>query len=264
MNKYFRVAKLTWDETFIYRLNFVMWRARSILQILTLYFLWASLIPSGTSIFGYNQTSMLTYILGTSLVSSIVLSSRSHAVGDEINSGNLSNFLLRPINYFFYWFARDIGDKTMNIIFAIVELSLLFAILRPPLFIQTESLYLLLTFFAIILALIMYFLFNFLLGLIGFWSPEVWAPRFIFMILLNFFAGGLFPLDILPKFIFSFFQLLPFTYLLYFPIKIYLGQVTIIEIFTGITISLFWTMLLYMIVQYVWKKGLLIYTAQGR
>src|SRR3972149_7779379 len=149
MNKYFRVAKLAWDETVVYRLNFVMWRMRAVLQILTLYFLWASLIPSGTTLFGYNQSQMLTYIIGTSLVSSIVLSSRSSAVGDEINSGNLSNFLLRPINYFLYWFARDTGDKAMNIAFSIVELTILFAILKPPLFIQAESVYLLLAFVAI-------------------------------------------------------------------------------------------------------------------
>ena len=198
------------------------------------------------------------------MVSSFVLSSRSSAVGEEINSGNLSNFLLRPINYFLYWFARDVGDKAMNIIFSIIELAVLFAILKPPLFIQTEGLYILLAFVAIVLALIMYFFFNFLLGLIGFWSPEVWAPRFIFTVLLNFFAGGLFPLDILPKFIFSIFQLLPFTYLLYFPIKIYLGQLTIVEIFAGIMISLLWTILLYVVVRYIWRKGLLVYTAQGR
>lgn len=264
MNKYFRVAKLTWDETVAYRLNFVMWRIRTVLQILTLYFLWFSLIPSGTLLFGYDRSLMLTYVLGTSLISSIVLSSRSYAVGDEINSGNLSNFLLRPINYFLYWFARDVGDKAMNIVFSVIELAVLFAILKPPLFIQTEGMYILLTFVAIVIALIMYFSFNFLLGLIGFWSPEVWAPRFIFIILLNFFAGGLFPLDILPKFIFSIFQLLPFPYLLYFPIKIYLGQLTIMEILNGIMISLAWTVVLYGLVQYVWKKGLLVYTAQGR
>jgi len=264
MNKYLQIAKLTWDETLVYRLNFTMWRVRVVLQILTLYFLWVSLIPSGTSLFGYNQSSMLTYILGTSIVGSIVLSSRSYVVGDEINNGNLSNFLLKPINYFLYWFARDVGDKAMNIIFSVVELAVLFAILKPPLFIQTEGLYILLAFVAIVLALIMYFLFNFLLGLIGFWSPEVWAPRFIFLVLLNFFAGGLFPLDILPKFIFSIFQLLPFTYLLYFPIKIYLGQLTIIEIFAGIMISLSWTILSYVVVKYIWRKGLLVYTAQGR
>ncbi len=264
MNKYFQIAKLTWDETLVYRLNFVMWRIRVVLQILTLYFLWASLIPSGTTLFGYDQSQMLTYILGASLVSSIVLSSRSSAVGDEINSGNLSNFLLRPINYFLYWFSRDVGDKAMNIAFAMVELTIIFAILKPPLFIRVESIHLLLTFVAIILAIIIYFFFSFLLGLIGFWNPEVWAPRFIFTVLLNFFAGGLFPLDILPKFIFSIFQLLPFTYLLYFPIKIYLGQLTTIEIFTGIAISLVWTTLLYVVVKYIWRKGLLVYTAQGR
>lgn len=264
MNKYLLVAKLTWNETLVYRLNFTMWRIRIVLQLLTMYFLWLVLVPSNTSLFGYDQFRILTYILASSLVSSIVLSSRSYAVGDDINTGNLSNFLLRPINYLLYWFARDIGDKAMNILFSLIELTILFLILNPPLFVQTEVLYLLLTCMAICLAVIMYFFFSFLLGLLGFWSPEVWAPRFIFVILLNFFSGGLFPLDILPKAIFSAFSLLPFPYLLYFPIKIYLGQLSLSEILMGATISSIWTVILYVLVLHVWRRGLLVYTAHGR
>lgn len=264
MNKYYLVAKLTWDETLVYRLNFVMWRVRTVVQLLTMYFLWLSLVPSNASLFGYDQSAILTYVLATSLVGSIILSSRSYAVGDEINTGNLSNFLLRPINYFLYWFFRDIGDKAMNILFSVAELTILFLILKPPFFIQTNSTYLFLACLSAAVAVVMYFFFNFLLGMLGFWSPEVWAPRFIFIILLNFFSGGLFPLDILPKAIFSVFQFLPFPYLLYFPIKIYLGQLTVLQILMGITVSLSWTIFLYVIVRYIWNKGLLVYTAQGR
>ena len=264
MKKYFLIAKNMIDETISFRLNFVMWRLRVILQILTLYFLWLSILPKNTSFLGYNQSQILTYILGTSILSAFVLASRSHSVGDEINRGDLSNFLLKPLNYFLYHFARDMGDKFMNLIFSIAELTILFYILKPPLFIQTDSLYLVLALFAAVLALVLYFFINFLLGLIGFWSPEVWAPRFIFFIVITFFAGGLFPLDILPKQIFGIFQFLPFTYLLYFPLKIYLGQLALPEITRGISISLIWTFLMLFIVKSIWDFGLKLYTAQGR
>src|SRR3989344_8219141 len=142
MKKYFLIAKIAWDEMLIYRTSFIMWRVRIILQLLTMYFLWLAILSSDRLLLGYTQSGMLTYILGTSLVTSIVLSSRSYAVGEEINSGNLLNFLIRPINYFTYWFSKDIGDKTLNIIFSIFELIILFFILHPPLFFQTKIFYL--------------------------------------------------------------------------------------------------------------------------
>jgi len=264
VNKYLIIAKNMIDETVSFRLNFVMWRVRVILQILTLYFLWLSVLPKDTSFLGYNQSQILTYILGTSILSAFVLASRSQSVGDEINKGDLSNFLLKPINYFLYHFARDMGDKFLNLIFSLIELTILFFILKPPLFVQAEPPYLLLAVLAAVLALILYFFISFLLGLIGFWSPEVWAPRFIFFIVITFFAGGLFPLDILPKAIFNIFQFLPFSYLLYFPLKIYLGQLAYTEIFRGLAVSFVWIILMFLIVKSIWNFGLKLYTAQGR
>ncbi|OGH19211.1 MAG: hypothetical protein A2868_01785 [Candidatus Levybacteria bacterium RIFCSPHIGHO2_01_FULL_40_15b] len=264
LSKYYLIARNTWDETLVYRLNFVMWRVRVILGILTMYFLWLALLPPGQNILGYTRELMLTYILGTSLINSIVISSRTYEVGDHINSGNLSNFLIRPINYFGYWFARDLGDKAMNIVFSASELTILFFILKPPLFIQSDISLIMLTLVSCAFALVLYFIINFLLGSIGFWSPEVWAPRFIFITVLTFFSGGLFPLDILPKPIFSALSLLPFTYLLFFPLKIYLGQLATYEIIRGILISSVWIVILSQVLRFVWQRGLRVYTAYGR
>jgi ABC-2 type transport system permease protein len=106
---------------------------------------------------------------------------------------------------------------------------------------------------------------NFLIGLVGFWVNETWPIRFIFMIIfIQFLGGGLFPLDILPKPIFFIFQLLPTSYLVYFPLKIYLGQLSLQQIILGLCISFLWIFLLYTFVQKLWTKGLRVYTAEGR
>ena len=264
VKKYLLIVKNTWDEVFTYRLNFVMWRVRVILQILTLYFLWRALLPGNSSIGDYQQSQILTYILGTSIVSAFVLASRSQGIGDDINQGNLSNILIRPINYFLYWFSKDIGDKAINLLFSIVEISALILIIRPAVIIQQNQAIILLTALSIVIALIIYFLCNLLLGFIGFWSPETWAPRFLFFVVINFAAGGLFPLDILPEQIFSILKFLPFTYLLYFPLKIYLGQLSPQEITTGLLIAFVWAAILYLAAKLIWQRGLAIYTAYGR
>lgn len=235
-----------------------------VLQLLTMFFLWNTLIPSGGFLFGYTKAQMLTYILGTSLIWSIVLATKTFEVGEQITSGNLSNFLIKPLSYVKYWAARDLGDKAMNTFFTIIELTIIILLFRPPLFIQTNPLILLYALIACLLAMVMYFFFGFLVGLLGFWSNEIWGPRFIIWIALGFFAGSLFPLDILPKHIFNALAYLPFTYLLYFPLKIYLGQLSAQEILRGFMISGAWVIVLYFVSRLTWNKGLRIYGAEGK
>ncbi len=264
LTTYWLVAKNTWDEALTYRLNFAVWRLRVFLSLISTYFLWLTLLPKGSTIGIYNQASMLTYILGGSIMYSIVMSTRAAGVADDIVQGNLSNYLLRPVNYIFYYFSKDIGDKAMNIAFSLFEISLVFLLLRPPFFIQTNLLYIIPFTISVLLAVCINFYLNMMLSFIGFFSSEAWAPRFIFYILLTFFAGSLFPLDIFPAPIYLFLKLLPFSYLLYSPMKIYLGQMSPLNIAINLVLAILWTVLLYFFVNLLWKKGLRLYTAEGR
>lgn len=264
MKKYYLIARNTWDEVFTYRISFFVWRLRSVLQLITIYFLWFVLIPQKGSFLNYSHETILTYVLGTQIISTIVFTMRSWQIGDDINNGNLSNYLLRPINFFSYWFARNFGDKALNIIFSIIEISILLFLLRPPIFFQTNIPILLAFIFSFLIAIFVHTFFDFLLNFIAFWNPESWAPRFIFYATMPFLAGNVFPLDILPKPLFFISQLLPFQYTLYFPLKIYLGQIALAQIIVGISIEIIWFFTLLLLVQWVWKKGLLAYTSEGR
>lgn len=265
MRKYWPVFKNTLAEYFTYRLNFTMWRIRTVMQLLVVYFLWWAIFESQEGeIFGYTQGMILTYILGAAFLRTMVFASRTIDIGDEINRGNLTNFLLKPISYFKYWFVRDIADKILNISFAVFELTLIYLLLKPPIFLQTNFLNLSLFAVSAGLALMLYFYINFLFGLLAFWTPDTWAPRFLFFVVLEFLAGGLFPLDILPQFLYQVLRFLPLFYLNFFPLKIYLGQLSILEVAEGLTICLFWTVIFYWVVQAVWRKGLRVYSAEGR
>ncbi|MDE2026809.1 MAG: ABC-2 family transporter protein [Patescibacteria group bacterium] len=263
MKLYLQVAKNTWDEMMSYRFNFMMWRFRNVLQLLTVYYLWLAVTPQHGQIFGYSRSLILTYVLGASLIGSIVFSTRTQEMGDNINNGELSQFLIRPFRYLGYWFARDIGDKLFNVSFAFAELTIIYFILRPAIYVQSDIVTILLTVLAVCMAVVMNFFLGSLLGMIAFWSPEVWAPRFIFFMLVSFFAGGLFPLDILPLPVQHVFALLPFGYLQYFPLKIYLGKLTAAQVLQGFGIAFIWSMLLYFFVTYVWRKGLRVYSSEG-
>lgn len=264
MNTFLTIIKNTWSEYLEYRLNFVMWRMRHVSKIIVIYFLWWAIFSVSGQVFGYSQSQLLTYILATSLVSSIVYSTRTEAIGAEIIQGDLSNLLLKPLNVFNYWIARDTGDKLLNIVFSLLEIFILIILLHPPLFLQTNIAVLGTMLISLILSLSIYFLISMILSFLGFWTLDVWGPRFLFFIILDFFAGALFPLDILPKPLFAVLQFLPFNYLLFFPIKIYLGQLSMIAIIKGLLISLAWIGILYEVAKRIWYKGLTVYGAYGR
>lgn len=234
-----------------------------VIRFLITYFLWISVFGSEKKLFGYEQAELISYVIVTYLVSNFVFATRTHDVGSEINEGKLTNYLIRPINYFGFLLSRDLGDKLLNLLFSIVELFILLSILKPPLYLSSTST-ILLAVIALLGSVCIYFLVSIILGFIGFWTPEVWGPRFIFFMLIEFMAGTYFPLDILPDNIEKIISLTPFPYFFYFPVKLFLGQLSISSVQSGFSIMLFWLFILFIFMQLIWRKGLRVYSAEGR
>ncbi len=266
LSKYIAIAKTSWENGFVYRLNFIMWRVRQVIQLLTIYFLWSSVSSGQDQIFSYTQSTILTYVLGSSIIRAVVLSSRSIDAQGEISSGDLNNHLLKPFNYFFYWIARDVSDKALNIFFSIVEIVLLISIIQPPIFIQSNPVTILFFLTSVTLAAILYFIFSFIISMSTFWFYQYngWAQRFLSFVFIESLAGSLFPIDILPQPFANFVSVLPTAYFIYFPMQIYLGRISNQAIFYGFGIILFWIISLYLISQFLWKQGLKVYGAYGR
>lgn len=267
MNKYLSVFKISFQQEFAYRLSFVMWRVRNILQILVVFFLWDTIFTYRTGeVFGYDKDKILTYILGLIFVKAFVLSARAQDVAGEIARGEIINYLLKPLNYFKYWLTRDISSKALNLTFAVGEFALLYIILKPPFYFQTNIFQMLLFLLSICLAIFTYFLLLFIVNAIPFWAPELgWGGHFIFtIIMVEFLSGVLFPLDILPVGVQNFLNLTPFPYLIFFPLQIYLGKITGLIALKGILISLVWIVGLWILMNKIWQKGFKAYQAYGR
>lgn len=265
MQKYLTVFNISWQNGFVYRLNFILWRVRILIGILITYYLWTALFQTNKFLFGYTKEQMLSYVFLTLILRSIILSAKSMDAAGEIQEGKLSNFLLRPLKFHLYWFAADIADKSLNILFSIFEILALFLLLRPPLFLQSNPEILLLFIISVILAVILYFLIGNIASNMAFWLPgNAWGFWFLLISITELLGGLLFPMDILPKSAYQIIMLLPFPYLIYFPANLYLGQFSNREMVIGFGVMFFWIILAFAVSRLEWKKGLVIYEAQGR
>jgi len=264
--KYLAVFRISLEQEFVYRVNFIMWRFRNVIQFFLIFFLWDTVFSDpGREFFGYNRARILTYVFGILVIKALVYSSRSIDVSGDIARGSLSNYLLKPVSYFKYWFVRDASSKALNLIFAFFEFIILFIILRPPLYLQTDPLLILLFVCSIIVAVFLYFFLIFLFSLIPFWQPEQsWASMFLFMIFSDFLGGGLFPIDIMPSTLQGFVYLTPFPYLIFTPLQIYIGKFSAVRSLGAIGVGLIWVFLLAFVVKNTWRLGLRSYRSEGR
>jgi len=265
MKKYWLIFKLTLEEYFVYRLNFFLWRFRNIISFLVLFFFWEAVYQGKGEIFGYQKEQMLTYIVGVSFLKALVLGSGTADFAGMIKSGEIvGRFLLKPWRVVVVLFFRDLPAKILDVTFAFLEIFVVARIINLPIFWQKNLSTLFLFILVIATAFLTYFAISFLLSLIAFWVDNVWAPRWLFgVIFLEFFSGAFFPLDVLPKTLVNLINLTPFPYLVYFPIKIYLGKIPIFDIIRILFLMFFWLLALFYLVSFVWKKGLKVYSGYG-
>jgi ABC-2 type transport system permease protein len=267
MSKYLQILKISFQQEFTYRLNFIMWRVRNVIQILVFFFLWSSVFSvQGSNYFGYDKEKIIAYAFLLIFVRAIVMSSRSVDVAGIISNGELSNLLIKPVNFFKYWITRDISSKSLNIIFSIFEIVILFLILKPNIFIQTNFFQIILFIISLLIAALIFFCIAMLTSFIPFWIPEVsWGAQFlVIVVFVEFLSGAFFPLDVFPEAVFKILRFTPFPHLIFVPIKTYLGVESLSTTLGSLSIGLVWSLILWILMKRVWQKGLKIYEAVGR
>ena len=261
MNKYLRIFNITLQEYFVYRLNMFMWRVRQVFVFLLPYFMWSAVFQQGVTIYGYDFGQIMTYLFGTTILRSLIMGSRTVDLGWMINSGMLTVPLMRPLNMFAFLMTRDAADKLFNLSFMFLEIPLILLIFHPPVFLQANIFVIIFTFISILLSIFIYFYINIIFGSLGFWTRDVWAPRFLLMVIMEFTTGAMFPLDMLNRGLQALVFLTPFPYLLFVPLKIYLGDPSTLRYLTS---QMVWSVVLYLFARFTWQRGLRRYESEGR
>jgi len=263
MKKYWFVFSLYWQEGLQQRASFFIDRFRSCVTLISFYYLWSALLKNRPSFAGYDYSQMITYVLGMDILRSLVFASRTYEIAGDINHGRLSAYLLKPVNFFVYTFFRDLSEKSINLVSAMMEVIGLTFLFHLKVHWPHDPFTWIWFLAAVGGAIWLNFLLNFMVGCWGFWTAESGGPRFLMELFVEFSAGAFFPLDILSKRLQAALQLLPSPYLVFFPLQIFLEKTTRAQLIDGLLIQLFWMAALSGIVYGVWTRGLSMYGAQG-
>jgi len=265
MKKYWHVINIGIQNTLVYRMNFLFRSAFSLIPLFATISLWRA-IYSGReeTIAGYTLAQMISYYLVVTIVDSLTaVTEDDWQIAADIKDGNISQFLLKPIDYLAYRLCLYGAGRLIFTVCAFVPVTLFILSMRQYFILPID--WGTLGWFAVSLVLtgLLQFLISYTMALLAFWVLEV--STFIFILFaFEYIAGGhLFPLDILPPALSKVLHFTPFPYQLFFPVNIYLGRVTDAELYRGLFIQAAWVAAMYVVARVVWSRGIRKYSAVG-
>lgn len=258
---YWQIFKNAWIGLLEYRSETVIRLLVALISLISMFYLWNDVFAGRAALAGYSKEQVVTYYI---LVAYIFASLYAAVpVSAEIQEGQLSTYLLRPVNYLWFHYWQSLARRVFRFVVGLPVIVALFWFLRDyTYFVQDPAAYFVL-FIACWGAINILFLVDLLHGLCEFWYTQVDSWGLMIDNMVMFFAGTMIPLSLLPPYFKAISDWLPFKYTGAFLIDGFMGRLTWIQIGTGMLVQSFWTLALAMMVLMVWRRGLKRYEAYG-
>jgi len=219
------------------------------------YFLWNSIFTySGEEIIkGFTINSMILYYVISMIVATITYCEIDSWIGEDIRSGDVITSFLFPIkfikNYMGFQFGLTVISFLSQVIPAVLIGIFFFSLNLPGLFYTTSFV------ISLIIAIGINYLFAFLIGLSAFWFNKIGGIIKIKRVLLSFLSGGLIPLTFFPEIAQKISNFLPFQYMRFIPITIYLKNYTHTQTIIHLIIGVSWLVIIYVMSELVFKQA---------
>jgi ABC-2 type transport system permease protein len=245
-----------------YRMAMLIWLIGMIVEPLMYLVVWRTVaIYNEGSVSGYSAGDFSAYFIVTMLVNHVTFSWIMWEYDYRIRTGEFSSTLLKPIHPIHKDIAENLGYKLLTLLVIGPTAALLAWLFQPTFTLQSWAI---LAFGPVLItAFFMRFLLEWALAMAAFWTTRIGAINQAYMVLLLFFSGRLAPLDLFPDFVQTIANLLPFRWMISFPVRLLLGQLSVQEMLIGFAAQLLWLGIGYALIRIVYRAGIKRYAAFG-
>jgi ABC-2 type transport system permease protein len=249
------IATAAIKQELAYRFQFFTATIGALLMMALLYYLWTAIYHSATTIQMSHQ-GLITYVCVGQAFSFARPGQRRvmMRIGGGIRNGNVLIDLIRPTDYQLMTFSDTLGAYLMETLLVSLPSYLLaliiFGISLPA---SPESgvgfiLSLLGAFFLI-------FSVDFLIGLTGFWTFNIWGFGYAKIAMLDILGGTIVPLSLFPAGLRNLVLALPFQGMAYTPLAIYIGTIQGNAIWLSILNQFAWGVGLVLFTRLIWLRA---------
>jgi ABC-2 type transport system permease protein len=268
MRKYWHVIGIGIQNNLTYRFNFLARSVFGLIPLVAVLYVWRAIYagkePGQQNVATYSLAQMVSYYLLVTIVDALTaVNEDDWQIAADIKDGNISQFLLKPIDYLAYRLCLFVSGRLTYLAVATLPLFLFVLYLRQYFVLPADWLTLGLFLVSTALTALLQFFTSYAMAMLAFWVLEVSTFIFILFAFEYIASGHLFPLDILPPQLERLLYLTPFPYQLYFPVSVYMGKTTGSQLVQGLMIQAFWVLAAFFLARFAWSRGIKKYSAVG-
>ena len=251
----FAFAKVAFQTQIAYRLAYWITLINMFIRMFAVGAIWDILVRSRPDAVPVERGLMVTYgMLAVVIAQLLTWWNGPHMyMVERVREGTITFDLRLPIYFPVQIFARSLGDGLAKLLgFALpgYVAGLVFWDLQLPTSISSALLFLC----SLSLSYILMFEFNFLLGLISFFTFRLVGIQHAYHGIVTLLSGMVVPIWLFPNFIRPIVEVLPFSGLFNIPISIYIGKLSYMNILFNLIHQLFYTLTLSIAIFIFWRK----------
>ncbi len=267
MKKYLHVINIGLQNNLQYRFNYLTRTLFSFIPLFAMLSLWRTIYRDNGQTGahnGYTEAQMIFYYLMVAIVDVMTaVNEDDWQIAADIREGNISQFLLKPVDYLWYRLSLFFSGRLAFISMAAIPLAIFIFCFRqyfiPPPDAFTFGIFLV----SLVFTALLQFFISFAMAMLAFWLLEITTFIFILFAFEYLASGHLFPLDVLPPLMKQILFCTPFPYQLYFSISIYMGKTSGAALWLGLVTQILWVIVAYIFARFMWRRGVKKYSAFG-
>ncbi|MCR5671488.1 MAG: ABC-2 family transporter protein [Butyrivibrio sp.] len=216
--------------------------------------LWNALFASNAgSNIPLSHDETIRYIIVATLISTFMECDVTMWINSQIQSGDVANQLIRPIDYKLMIFAKHIGTSIARILIYALPLGILICLFyHGDLLCKKQLLY---GIVSIILAYLIQFLYSLIIGLMAFWLIVTWPLNMLLAAIYKLLSGSWIPTAMFPELLTKINMFLPFRAIYAIPVTIITTKMPAQMICENLCIQLIWLAVLFLLTEVTWVVG---------
>lgn len=218
MKAYFALGKGSYMAAMMYRFSFFFTLIGNLLYIALLYFLWGSIYRDVDTIRGMSFNQAFVYVALAGALFTMVKTWADWEISYHITSGAIIMDLIKPIDFQLYALSRTAGFLFFNFtMIALPSALVLFLFFGAEVEIGLGLVFLPV---ALILAFLVSFAIDYIVGLTSFYTESIWGISMTKEIITTLLSGALVPLQLFPDAVQRVLRFLPFQAIYHIPLTL--------------------------------------------
>jgi len=263
MRKYLALTRAGIIEELGFRLATIVMIFGNIIYLTVIYFLWRSIFASSPTpvVNGMTFESTLIYLVLATAIFNFMEMYTVWEMGRNVQSGKIVLDLVRPMEYRSYLFWSYTGPTLMQFLTTFIPTFIIVECVTKAIPLGINLLYFIIS---IILAVMINYSIDFMVGTICLYSESIWGINIMKQVIVLLFSGATIPLAFFPEGLAKVASVLPFKAVYDGPLSILLmNSPEICDVLPILGLQAFWAVMLYLLSVGFWKISLRQITVNG-